>query len=64
MLKIISVHHLKNRIMEYYTLKPQQPVGYLRQRALNTVIAVYHYIPPFQRWCMKICFGLEYEDTE
>ena len=50
--------------MEYYTLKPQQPVGYLRQRALNTVIAVYHYIPPFQRWCMKVCFGLEYEDAE
>lgn len=50
--------------MEYYTLRPQQPVGYLRQRALNIVIAVYHYIPPFQRWCMKVCFGLEYEDAE
>lgn len=51
------------RECECYVIKPLEPIGWLYHAPTHTRIAVYHYIPPFQRWCMKVCFGLEYEEV-
>lgn len=39
---------------------PPKPIGYLEHHATHTNIAVYHHINIFQRWMIRICFGLKY----
>ena len=39
---------------------PENPIGHLRHKPTNTYIAVYHKINKFQRFFIKLCFGLEY----
>lgn len=41
-----------------------EPIGYLRHEPTHTNIAVFHKIPRFQRWFIKICFGLVYRDKK
>ena len=38
-----------------------EPIAYLVHKPTQTKIAVFHPINRWQRWWIKICFGLEYE---
>ena len=39
-----------------------QPIGYLVHEATHSRIAVFKPINCWQRWWIKICFGLKYEE--
>lgn len=45
-------------------LKNNNPIGYLWHEPTFTSIAVYHKIPKIQRWFIKTCFGLVYDNME
>ena len=45
---------------ESYFVKPEIPVAYLRHEATKTQIYVYKKINRFQRFMIRICFGLKY----
>ncbi len=42
------------------TINIKKPVAFLQNEALETRIAVYKNINLFQRFMMRICFGLKY----
>ena len=42
------------------TINIKKPVAFLQNEALETRIAVYKKINLFQRFMMRICFGLKY----
>lgn len=39
-----------------------EPIAYLYHNPTHTKIAVFHKICRWQRWWIKICFGLKYEE--
>ena len=41
-------------------IKPEKPVAYLQHEATKTQISVYKKINRFQRFMIRICFGLKY----
>lgn len=45
---------------ESYFAKQESPVAYLRHEPTKTQIAVYKKINRFQRFMIRICFGLKY----
>ena len=51
-------------INERMFAKMNEPVGYLRHEATRTCISVYKKINFFQRWMLRICFGLRYESKQ
>lgn len=43
-----------------YLIDIEEPVAYLRHEATRTQIGVYKKINRFQRFMIRICFGLKY----
>ena len=49
--------------MEGKILRIDEPIAYLSHKSTNTKIAVFHKINRWQRWWIKFCFGLKYEEV-
>ena len=47
---------------ETVRMQMPEPIGYLRHEPTHTNIAVFRKIPRFQRYWLKICFGLTYRE--
>ena len=41
-----------------------EPIGYLKHKPTRITFKVYHKIPRFHRYWLKVCFGLVYKDKE
>lgn len=46
----------------FKTIKPPEPIAYLRHEATHTNISVFKKIPKIQRFFIKWLFGLEYRE--
>lgn len=55
--KIKSSEALEGNYVGY---QPPRPIAYLFHEAIHTSISVYKPINIFQRYMMKVCFGLKY----
>ena len=61
--KMLTDKEIERDMEEIKALHLPKPIGYLRHEPTHITITVYHKIPRFHKYWLKMCFGLTYRNA-